>query len=82
MPFKLTNQGEYAVRMMVYLAGRGEGERISAQEIASRQNIPQGFLRNIISEFVKKGFVRSFKGQGGGIELAPGGRERSLVEVI
>ena len=82
MPFRLTNQGEYAVRLMVYLASRNAGQRISAQEIADAQNIPPRFLRNIISEFAKRGFVRSFKGQGGGVELGDGAGDRTLLDII
>lgn len=82
MPFRLTNQGEYAIRMMVYLAAHPEDQRVSAQEIAEAQHIPQRFLRNIISEFAKRGFLKSYKGQGGGIELAPGAEQSTLLEII
>jgi len=82
MPFRLTNQGEYAVRLMIYLASRKGQRRIPAKEIAAAQNIPQRFLRTIVSEFAKQGFLRAFKGKGGGIQLAPGAENRSLLEVI
>lgn len=82
MSFRLTNAGEYAVRFMVYLAGRDPSQLISAREIAESQNIPQRFLRSIVSQFAKQGFVSSFQGKGGGIRLAEGAEERTLMEVI
>ncbi len=82
MPFRLTNAGEYAVRLMVYLAGRDQDQLVSAREIAENQNIPQRFLRSIVSQFAKQGFINSFQGNGGGIRLAPGAAEKTLLEVI
>ena len=82
MSFRLTNAGEYAVRFMVYLAGRDGDKLISAREIAESQNIPQRFLRSIVSQFAKQGFVNSYQGKGGGIRLAEGARDRTLKEVI
>ncbi len=82
MPFRLTNQGEYAVRMMVFLANRPEKTRVPAKEIAAAQDIPQRFLRTIISQFAKLGFINAFKGNGGGIELANGAGELTLLQII
>jgi len=82
LPFRLTNEGEYAVRLMVYLAGRDRQQLISAREIADNQKIPQRFLRSIVSQFVKLGFINSFQGNGGGVRLAEGAEDKTLLEVI
>lgn len=82
MPFRLTNEGEYAVRLMVYLAGRDREKLVSAREIAENQNIPNRFLRTIVSQFVKLGFINSFQGNGGGVRLAEGAENKTLLEVI
>ncbi|MEA3287721.1 MAG: Rrf2 family transcriptional regulator [Candidatus Marinimicrobia bacterium] len=82
MSFRLTNEGEYAVRLMVYLAGRDKEKLISAREIAENQNIPQRFLRSIVSQFAKQGFLKSFQGNGGGVRLADGAENKTLLEVI
>jgi len=82
LPFRLTNEGEYAVRLMVYLAGRDREQLVSAREIAENQNIPQRFLRTIVSQFVKLGFVKSFQGNGGGVRLAEGAENKTLLEII
>lgn len=82
MPFRLTNAGEYAVRLMVYLAGRDCNELISAREIAENQSIPERFLRSIVSQFAKQGFVNSVQGNKGGVRLAEGAENKTLLEVI
>ncbi len=82
MPFRLTNAGEYAVRLMVYLAGRDRNELISAREIAKNQNIPQRFLRSIVSQFAKQGFINSVQGNKGGVRLAEGAENKTLLDVI
>lgn len=82
MSFRLSNEGEYAVRLLVYLAGRDRDELISAREIAENQNIPKRFLRSIVSQFVKQGFIKSFQGNGGGIRLAEGAENKSILDVI
>lgn len=82
MSFRLTNEGEYAVRLMVYLAGRDRNQLVSAREIADSQKIPQRFLRTIVSQFAKLGFINSFQGNGGGVRLAEGAENKTLLEVI
>jgi Rrf2 family protein len=80
--FRLTNAGEYAVRFMVYLAGRPADEIISAREIAESQNIPERFLRSIVSQFAKLGFINAYPGKGGGVRLADKADQRTLKDVI
>lgn len=67
---------------MVYLAGRDHDQLISAREIAESQNIPQRFLRTIVSQFAKLGFINSYQGNGGGIRLADNAENKTLLEVI
>ena len=82
MPFRLTNAGEYAVRLMTYLAGQPADKIVSAKEVATAQSIPHKFLQGIVSQFVKKGYLQSYKGVNGGISLAPEARNITLLEVI
>jgi len=37
MPFRLTKAGEYAVRLMIYLAGIDQNQLFSARAIAEHQ---------------------------------------------
>ena len=82
MPFRLTNAGEYAVRLMTYLAGQPTDKIVSAKEVAAAQDIPHKFLQTIVSQFVKLGYPQSFKGVNGGINLAPEARKITLLQVI
>lgn len=82
MPFRLTNAGEYAVRLMTYLAGQPTEKTVSAKEVATAQDIPHKFLQTIISQFVKQGYIQSYKGVNGGISLVPDARKITLLQVI
>jgi len=82
MPFRLTNEGEYGVRLVVHLATLPEGQRQSARQVARLQDIPFHFLRTITTRLAKAGFIRSFKGKCGGLELTQRGRQATLLEII
>ncbi len=66
--FKLSRKGEYAIRLMLHLAGN-PGKVCTTAEIAKAQNIPSAFLKKIIQDLRPSGFVVSAKGQKGGILL-------------
>lgn len=82
MPFRLTNEGEYGVRLVVQLASLPPGERQSARQVAEIQDIPFHFLRVITTRLAKSGYIRSYRGKCGGLELTPRGRQASLLEII
>jgi len=67
---------------MVYLAGRAPNQVVSAREIAENQNIPERFLRSIVSQLARQGFVNSVQGNKGGVKLAAGAEHKTLLEVI
>lgn len=67
---KITAKTEYALRAMAYLAGRGVGSRVRAEEIAQATNAPQQFLENILGEMRRSGLLHTRRGSDGGYELA------------
>lgn len=66
----LTNKAKYGLRAMCALAALPSGERLRAQAIAERANIPAKFLEAILVDLRKAGFVESRRGQQGGHALA------------
>ena len=71
---KISTKGRYALRVMLDLALHaphgGSGGYISLKEIASRQEISDKYLEQIIMPLVRAGYVRSSRGAGGGYQLA------------
>jgi Rrf2 family transcriptional regulator, iron-sulfur cluster assembly transcription factor len=73
----LSRATQYAIRAMVFLAVQPPGKLSGAREIATTQNIPKPFLWKVLYRLRTRKLVRSFKGVGGGYELAhPPGRIR------
>jgi len=79
---QLTRDGEYAVRAVVYLAGRPAGELSLISEIAEAQEVPKSYLSKIMQQLGRAGLVRSRRGAKGGFELARDPEELTLRETI
>ena len=79
---QLTRAADYAVRVMVYLAGRSSGARVSLPELAHEAETPVSFLSKVLQALTRAGFLSSRRGQAGGFTLAPRGHMASMREVI
>jgi Rrf2 family protein len=77
----ITRSTDYAIRALAYL-GSHKGEKISAVELVRELKIPRPFLRRIMQESAKAGFVRSYRGIGGGFELAKRPSSIYVMDVI
>ncbi|MBO5078404.1 MAG: RrF2 family transcriptional regulator [Oscillospiraceae bacterium] len=65
----VSTKGRYALRVMVCLALRGDGDYIPLKEIAEEENISQKYLEAIMTTLSKAGFVDAVHGKGGGYRL-------------
>ena len=77
----VTAKVDYAVRAMVELAAAG-GSFLKGKAIADAQQIPPGFLENILIELRHAGLIRSRRGPSGGHRPARPSEEITLAEVI
>lgn len=80
--FHITRKGDYAIRGMVYLAGRPRDEVTLLRDISSRVDVPAALLAKIFQNLNKTGLVRSYRGAGGGFQLGRPAADISLLEVI
>jgi Rrf2 family protein len=67
---KISTKGRYALRLMLDLALNNTGEYISIKSIATRQEISEKYLEQIISLLSRAGYVKSIRGAQGGYRLA------------
>lgn len=67
---KISTKGRYALRLMLDLAINNTGEYISIKSIASRQEISEKYLEQIITQLNKAGYVKSVRGAQGGYKLS------------
>lgn len=64
----ISTKGRYALRIMLDLAGH-PGETVKLKDIASRQEISEKYMEQIIAVLNKAGSVRSIRGAQGGYQL-------------
>jgi Rrf2 family protein len=73
---KLTQETDYAFRLVFAFSRLKPGCHLTAREIADSQNIPYRFLLRVIAKLKKEGIVASRQGVDGGYRL---GRPRSEI---
>ena len=79
---ELTRKGEYAIRGIVYLAGKPIDKVCLLSDIAAAVAVPPTFLAKIFQQFSKIGLVKSFRGTGGGFMLGRAPENITLLEVV
>jgi Rrf2 family protein len=72
---------DYALRAMTELAAEAPS-LVTAEQLASRQQIPPKFLESILSQLRNGGLIASQRGAEGGYRLARPAEEISIAEVI
>jgi Rrf2 family protein len=81
---RLSARVDYALRAAIELAEAGAQERVpvTAEQLATAQQIPPKFLENILVQLRRAGLVRSQRGPVGGHWLARSASEITLADVI
>jgi len=79
---RLTRAGEYAVRAVLYLAGKGTDRVVGRQEIAKEMEIPGQFLAKIGQQLAKAGFIEIVQGSKGGFRLRVSPEQLTLLNVV
>lgn len=79
---KISTKGRYAVRVMVDLAMHNTGECIKVKDIASRQDISEKYLEQIIGILNKAGYVKSVRGAKGGYRIARDPKEYTVGMIL
>ena len=68
--FHVSTRGEYGMRLMVDLARHyGEGA-VSLHAVATREQLPEAYLEQLVANLRKAGLVQGKRGAGGGYTLA------------
>lgn len=79
---ELTREADYAVRVVVELASRPPAAVVPSRTVAQRQQIPRAFLAKVVARLARVGFVKTFRGSGGGLQLARPPAEITLRQVV
>lgn len=78
----LTRRSEYGVRMMLELAQRPYGERMTASELGDLCEVPAGNVPTVVSALSRARLLLCSPGRGGGCTLAKDPGEMTMLEVI
>ncbi|MBI5874318.1 MAG: Rrf2 family transcriptional regulator [Deltaproteobacteria bacterium] len=80
--FRLSKAAEYAIRGVLHLSLKAEGETCGIDEIAKAQDVPPAYLAKLFQSLARKGFVKSFRGVEGGFVLTKKPKDISMLDVI
>ena len=81
----LTREGDYAVRVLVDLAGRAPGAVVRTADLTASTGVPRPYLAKIVQALARARLVQTRQGPGGGVSLlAPAASItlRRMVEAI
>ena len=79
---RINRQTDYAVRVVLALAKRGEGARLSSQEIQQEMLIPKAFMSRIVAQLSRTGLIRTFPGRDGGLMLPHPAAKITLRDIV
>lgn len=81
--FRLYSKGcEYALRALLQFAPAKGNERFQAEAICREAGIPESFARKVFQSLAHGGFLKAFRGPGGGYALTEHPSRITLLRVI
>lgn len=78
---RLNAQTDYSLRMLIYLATKGEGGA-TIQEISTRMGLSQTHMMRVAAKLAANGLVTSTRGRQGGISLGRVADEITVLDVV
>ncbi len=79
---RINRQTDYAVRVILALAKRGEGAKLSTSEIQQEMQIPASFMSRIVAQLARTGLLNTFPGREGGLMLPRPAEQITLKDVV
>jgi len=82
---RLTREGDYAIRVLVNLAGRAPGDVVRTEDLTVTTGVPRAYLAKIVRALARAHLVLTRPGPGGGVSLGEDPTRitlRRMVEAI
>lgn len=79
---KISTKGRYGLRAMVDLTVNSNGQLITLNSIAERQNISERYLEQLFSTLKKSGLIKSEKGSQGGYMLSKSASKITAGDIL
>lgn len=77
----ITRATDYAVRILATLSN-SQGRRLKVGDLAGATSVTEDYLPKVIAPLVRRGWVQSYRGAGGGYSLVHQARDISLLDVV
>jgi Rrf2 family transcriptional regulator, iron-sulfur cluster assembly transcription factor len=78
---KINRQTDYAIRIVLALANREPGTRLSSSAIQQEMLIPQTYMSRIVAQLAAADLVKTFAGRDGGLQLPRPPAEITLKDI-
>ncbi len=79
---KISTKGRYGMRLMLDLALHSNGSYIPLKEVASRQELPEKYMEQIITPLSRAGYLRGVRGAQGGYQLTRSANEYTVGMIL
>ncbi len=79
---RVSSRSDYGVRALFELALRAGKGPVHSRVIATRQEIPEAYLHQVLGALSRAGLIKSTRGPAGGHELTRDPAEISLFEIL
>ena len=78
----VTTKGRYAMRLMVFIASAGDGQKVALRQVAEHEAISLKYLEQLAHLLVQESLLVSVRGHGGGYKLARPADEIKAGDVL
>jgi Rrf2 family protein len=82
MSMQITNQADYALRAMLFIARLDPGQHAPSNVIADRMDMSRMFLSRINAQLSNAGLINTRRGALGGIMLAKDPTEITVYDIV
>ncbi|MEN8907573.1 MAG: Rrf2 family transcriptional regulator [Clostridiales bacterium] len=79
---RITQEGDYALRVVLYLCKENMNEPKKSKIISEHEKIPLRFLLKLFRKLNKAGIIKSFRGAEGGYSIAKSPDKITLKDII
>lgn len=79
---KITRAGDYALRVMSFIASQKEGKVFMRNELSEKCKVPDSFLGKILQSLSRNDILHSERGKKGGFKLVKKADEITIYDIL
>jgi Rrf2 family protein len=79
---RITTQGEYGLRCVLYIIGRRVKGPVSIAEISREESLPRSYVEQLLIKLRRSGILESVRGVNGGYKLAKDPSKITIKDII